>query len=82
MNTPNTPSDAALLRANLLGFVTHIKAASACTGKPVADAEVIGMHKRATSYLQTKQASLNKLRETILTHIKGASSAAPAPAAA
>ena len=80
MNT-NTPTDQALLRANLLGFVTQVKAAAAAEGKELTDAAVGSMHKRATSHLQANQAKQAKIREIVLSHIRPAGLAAAAPAA-
>ena len=64
MNT-NAPTDQALLRANLLGFVTQVKAAAEVAGKPLADAEVIGMHKRATAFIQGVMTKRAKIAEVI-----------------
>lgn len=79
MNT-NQPSDESLLRANLLGFVTQVKAAADAFGKPVTDAEVGEMHKRASDHIQSTMTKRAKITEVIRAHI--AQVAAPAPAAA
>ena len=66
----NIPTDQSLLRANLFGFVTQIKAAAAAEGKTLTDAEVGGMHKRATSHIQAGLAKQAKIREIVMAHIR------------
>ena len=81
MNTATTqPTDDQLLRANLLGFVTHVKAASSAQGKNLTDADVTAMYKKASTNIQSRMAKQAKVRDIVLSALRPAAAAAPAAA--
>jgi hypothetical protein len=63
MSTPNV-DEAALLRANLLGFMTQVKYATGAT-----DAELPALYKKATDYQNQVMTKRAKVRDLILAQI-------------